>query len=167
MLSKQSIALIGMPGSGKTTIGKILAEKLGYDFIDIDALLIEQQGKQLSELISAVGEERFIELEAEVVMSLQPSKPSIISPGGSVVYAPNAMEHLAQVATIFYLQTPLNEIESRIGNSATRGIIGSDSKSFEELFSEREVLYKKYATHAVDNSGSDPQKAVAAILESI
>lgn len=151
-MSQKHIVLIGMPSSGKSSIGKILAEKLQFDFIDGDDLLVERFGKKLSEIITDVGEERFIELEGAEFEHLGLEKPTVLAPGGSLVYSKNAMEHLATIAEIIYLDTPLHEIEMRIPDLIARGIIGAKDKTLAQLYDERVVLYKKYATKTVDNA---------------
>ena len=163
-MTLKHIVLIGMPSSGKSSIGKILADKLRFNFIDGDDLLVERFGKKLSEIISEVGEERFIELEGAEFLHLGLEKPTVLAPGGSLVYSHEAMLHLTEIAEIIYLDTPLREIEMRIPDSVARGIIGAKDKTLAQLYDERVVLYKKYATKTVDNAKVRPTIVAERIL---
>lgn len=163
-MEQKHIVLIGMPSSGKSSIGKIVAEELQFDFIDGDDLLIERFGKKLSEIIDEVGEERFIELEGAEFEHLKLQRPTVLAPGGSLVYSHEAMTHLADIADIVYLDTPLHEIEMRIPDSVARGIVGAKDKTLAQLYDERVVLYKKYATKTVDNSKVGPRVVAERIL---
>lgn len=151
-MEQKHIVLIGMPGSGKTTIGKMIARKLRFDFIDGDDLLVKRFGKSLAELIEEVGEEKFLELENAEFVNLDLDKPTVLAPGGSIAYADEAMKRLSTIAEVIYLDTPLHEIEARIPDLVARGIIGAKNRKLEEIYNERVALYKKYATKTVDNS---------------
>ena len=102
---KDNIVLIGMPGVGKSTVGVILAKVLGYQFIDADLVIQEQEGRLLCEIIEQEGTQGFIEVENRVNASIQ-AKHAIIATGGSVVYGKEAMEHLGEIGTVIYLQVP-------------------------------------------------------------
>ena len=98
---KSNIVLIGMPASGKSTIGVLLAKRLGYSFVDADLVIQEQQGKLLKEIIAERGQEGFLLVEEEVNAALQVQR-SVISPGGSVIYGKRAMEHLKDIGTVHH-----------------------------------------------------------------
>ena len=100
---KNNIVLIGMPGVGKSTIGVILAKVLGYQFVDADLLIQQQEGKLLKDIIAEVGTEGFIQVENRVNASIQAER-TIIATGGSVVYGKEAMEHLKCIGTVVYLK---------------------------------------------------------------
>lgn len=163
-MTQKHIVLIGMPSSGKSSIGKILAEKLQFNFLDGDDLLVQRFGKKLSEIIDEVGEEEFIKREGQEFLQLQLEEPTVLAPGGSLVYSHSAMEYLATIADIIYLDTPLQEIEMRIPDSVARGIIGAKDKTLARLYDERVVLYKKYAMKTVDNSKVRPSVVAERIL---
>ena len=97
-----NIVLIGMPSCGKSTVGVILAKKLGYRFSDSDLLIQEREGMLLHEIISKCGNDGFLKIENEVNRSLTVDK-TIISTGGSVVYCEEAMEHLKSIGKVFYI----------------------------------------------------------------
>ena len=96
-----NVTLIGMPGSGKSTIGVILAKELGYQFVDADLLIQEQEKRLLKEIISEEGIEGFIAIENQVNASIEADR-TVIATGGSVVYGKEAMEHLGEIATVIY-----------------------------------------------------------------
>src|SRR3989344_8595530 len=108
------ITLIGMPGSGKSTVGKILAEKLSYQFIDLDKLILEKEGKSHDRILAEKGEQALKKTEERLTLELNIAK-TIFAPGGSIVYSYPAMEKLAKESQIFYLYLPLEEIKKRLG----------------------------------------------------
>lgn len=146
---KNNIVLIGMPGSGKSTIGVLLAKYIGYDFIDSDLLIQSREGKKLYEIIREKGLDEFDRIENEVNASIK-AKNTVIATGGSVVYGKEAMAHLKEIGTVVYLSVPLHELEKRINNMATRGISIKEGQTFEDLYNERVVLYEKYCDIKVD-----------------
>ena len=101
----KNVVLIGMPGSGKSTVGVVLAKVLGYRFIDSDLVIQEVEGKLLHEIISERGIEGFLEVENKINSELNPER-SVIATGGSVIYGKEAMEHLSEIGTVVYLKLP-------------------------------------------------------------
>lgn len=144
-----NITLIGMAGAGKSTIGKALAQRLDYTFIDIDCLIMDKAGMTLQELIDKQGDLTFIKFEEEAILKLENIEECIIAPGGSVVYSEKAMEHLQEVSKIIFLDAPFRSIVKRIRNTRNRGIVGLRDRSLKELFEERVILYKKYADFTI------------------
>ena len=112
---KDNIVLIGMPGSGKSTVGVILAKVLGYSFIDSDLLIQKAEKKLLKEIIAREGQEGFLKIENRVNASIETEK-SVIATGGSVVYCQEAMEHLKEIGTVIYLQLDYPILRRRLGN---------------------------------------------------
>ena len=112
---KDNIVLIGMPGVGKSTIGVILAKVLGYQFVDADLLIQQQEGKLLKDIIADVGTEGFIQVENRVNASIQAEK-TIIATGGSVVYGKEAMEHLKSIGTVIYLKVSFEILQKRLAD---------------------------------------------------
>lgn len=141
---KENIVLIGMPGCGKSTVGVVLAKKLGYSFVDSDLVIQEKYGKLLHELIEELGVDGFWQLENEVNASLE-RKRSVIATGGSAVYGEEAMEHLGEKGIRIYLQLPLEEIRNRLGDLEARGVTIRPGQNLEDLYRERQPLYEKYA----------------------
>jgi shikimate kinase len=144
-----NITLIGMAGAGKSTIGRALAKRLDYTFIDVDCLITEKTGMPLQALIDKHGDSALIRFEEEAILKLGQMEECIISPGGSVVYSEKAMEHLKKVSKIVFLDAPFRSIIKRIRNTRNRGIVGLRDRSLKELFEERVILYKKYADFTI------------------
>lgn len=142
-----SLILIGMPGVGKTTIGRVASKKSSYPFYDIDALISKDTHQSISNTIKSIGIEAFHKLEAKVLKSLDLDQRSIISTGGSIIYSPEAMDYAkSQNSIICYLNQNPSVIRSQISNFETRGIINKNNLTWIDLFKERDPLYRKYAT---------------------
>ena len=156
---KSNIVLIGMPASGKSTIGVLLAKRLGYSFVDADLVIQEQQGKLLKEIIAERGQEGFLLVEEEVNAALQVQR-SVISPGGSVIYGKRAMEHLKNIGTVVYLKLEYKDLEARLGDLKDRGVILKDGMTLLDLYNERVPYYERYADVTVDESGKSAGEVV-------
>ena len=160
------ITLIGMPGSGKSYVGKKLAEKLGYECIDLDVVMEKRYNLPLQQILDREGEEVFLKKQAEdAILQTTAIDNAVISPGGSIVYSKDAMLHLQHVSTIVYIEVPFSIIEQRI-IVESRGIVGLKNKTLYELFEERTLLYTKYASFKVDGS-KDGELVVEEILSSL
>lgn len=146
---KDNITLIGMPASGKSTIGVLLAKRLGFSFIDVDILIQEQEKKLLKEIIAERGLEGFLELEERVNAGIKATN-AVIAPGGSVVYGKEAMEHLKQISEVIYLKLSYEEVARRIGDVVDRGVALKPGYSLKDLYAERVPLYERYADITVD-----------------
>lgn len=140
-----NITLIGMAGAGKSTVGKKLAKKLKYKFIDVDKIIEKKNKAKLQKLIDKFGDKKFIKIEENAVLSLKKPKNSIISPGGSAIYSKKAMKFLKKNSKIIYLNASFESINKRLKNKSARGIVGLKNKSLKALYKERLPLYKKYA----------------------
>jgi shikimate kinase len=161
-----NITLIGMAGAGKTTIGRALAQRLNYNFIDVDCLITEETGMTLQDLIDKRGDMALIRFEEAAILKLEQVDECIISPGGSVVYSEKAMEHLKKVSKIVFLDAPFRSIVKRIRNTRNRGIVGLRDRSLKEIFEERVILYKKYADFSIKNrERENVQKVVEKIVK--
>ncbi len=159
---KTNIVLIGMPGVGKSTIGVILAKELGYQFIDADLLIQQQERKLLKEIIEQKGVDGFIAVENKVNASIQAEK-TVIATGGSVIYGKEAMEHLGEIAIVVYLKLSYDHLQMRLGNLRNRGVVLRDGQTLKDLYDERVVLYEKYADIVVD----EENKGIEDTLENI
>lgn len=161
-----NITLIGMAGAGKSTIGRVLAKQLGYTFIDVDLLIKENTGMPLQALIDKQGDLALIKFEEEAILRLNQVDNCVISPGGSVVYSENAMQHLKEISKIIFLNAPFRIIIRRLPNARKRGIVGLRDRSLKELFEERMILYQKYADYSIKLKGKESiQKIVENIIE--
>lgn len=160
--SKDNLVLIGMPGAGKSTVGVVLAKRMGYGFVDSDLLIQERYGKLLHELIEEKGVEGFWELENDVNASLK-IHGCVIATGGSAVYGAEAMEHLRKIGTVIYLRLSLEELTERLGDLNARGVTLRKGQSLADLYEERIPLYEKYAHRAVDCDGRQLRDIVCEI----
>jgi len=161
-----NIILIGMPGSGKSTAGIILAKIAAKSFVDTDLLIQIKQGRILQAIVDAEGPERFREIEADVIRGLN-CRGHVIATGGSVVYVDSAMQHLQDMGLIVYLEADLSTLERRIHNFRSRGIARRPDQSLEDLFAERAALYRKYADITVDSRNRDQESVAHDILGQI
>ncbi len=145
-----NITLIGMAAVGKTSVGKELAHRLGYKFVDVDVVIEEETGKKLQQIIDSVGEKGFLEIEENTVLNLGHPHNCVISPGGSIIYSAKAMAFLKEISIVVFLHTPFPGIRKRLLNEEVRGIVGLKRKTLKELFEERLDSYKKYADVTID-----------------
>lgn len=148
-MKKTCVILIGMPGAGKSTVGVVLAKRLGMRFVDSDLVIQEQYGKKLHELIEEHGVEGFWEIEEKVNYGFDFSD-CVISTGGSAVYGQKAMEHFCEIGTVVYLSLPYAEIANRLGDLNARGVTMRKGQTLEDLYQERIPLYEKYAQVTID-----------------
>ena len=144
-----NIILIGMPGAGKSTVGVVLAKKLGYAFVDSDLVIQEKTGKLLHEIISERGVEEFWDTEETVNASMTADR-TVIATGGSAVYGSRAMEHFKEIGTIVYLMLSYDAIADRLGDLNERGVTLRAGQELKELYAERVPLYEKYADLTID-----------------
>lgn len=160
-----NITLIGMPGSGKSTVGVLLAKSAGMGFIDTDLLIQSASGRLLYKMIEEEGIDAFLRTEERVIGGLVCDN-CVIATGGSAVYGEGAMEKLSRMGLIVYLKLPCEEVEKRLRNIRTRGVAMRAGETLRQLYEERVPLYEKYA-HVTVDAASDPEETVAAILKEV
>lgn len=161
-----NIVLIGMPGSGKSTVGVLLAKMLGMNFVDADLLIQKQEGMKLYEILEKKGNAYFAKVEDEVNASIQ-AEHTVIATGGSVVYGKAAMAHLKEIGTVVYLKVPLKELERRIRNFATRGIQMEEGQTLADLYAERIPLYEQYADLTISTGTGGLQRNAEKIIRAL
>lgn len=161
-----NIVLIGMPGAGKSTVGVILAKTLKKKFVDTDLLIQEKTGRHLQEILDADGPAVFRKIEEETVLS-HTFENTVIATGGSVVLGEKAMEHLKRGSVVVYLKVPFPEIERRIRNITTRGIVLEKGESLRTIYDQRVPMYERFADITVNCSGHDFERVVKTILERV
>ena len=138
------ITFVGMPGCGKSCMGRAIAGKLKMKLIDSDKLIERRYGKKLQELIDELGVQEFRRIEEETLMSIEGDN-LIISTGGSAIYSDAGMNHLKKIGKVFYLFCSYETVLDRIGDYSKRGIVLKDGQTIRDLYNERAPLYKKYA----------------------
>lgn len=162
----KNVVLIGMPGSGKSTVGVVLAKVLGYRFIDSDLVIQESEGKLLHEIISERGIEGFLAVENKINSELQVQR-SVIATGGSVIYGEEAMEHLRKIGTVVYLRIPYRNLQRRLGDLKNRGVVLKEGQTLKDLYNERTPLYEKYAHLTVDEGTMGIRETVDRVIQAL
>lgn len=160
---QDNIILIGMPGSGKSTLGVELAKSLGLNFIDSDLLIQSQQKQLLQVILEEQGYKALRKIEETALLDLQLNN-DLVSTGGSAIYSDMAMQHLGKQGKIIYLEVSFEEIKKRINNEGTRGIARPAGQSLADVYAERTPLYEKYADITVDNNKFLDMKALEELL---
>ncbi len=141
----KNIILIGMPGTGKSTVGKALAKRLDYTFVDADDVIVETTGKTLPEILRTEGLDAFLKIETRVGETMD-YENTVIATGGSMVLSDTAMAHLKENGIAVWLETPLSQITKRMPEDLTdRGIAAPQGMTIREIYEQREPLYAKYA----------------------
>ena len=141
----KNIVLIGMPGTGKSVVGRALAERLNFTFVDVDDLIVEAAGKSLPEILRTEGLEAFLALEGQVGETLDRER-HVIATGGSMVLSEKAMEHLKEDSITVWLETPLSQISERMPEDLwDRGIAAAPELDIREIYAQRKPYYAKYA----------------------
>lgn len=155
--NKSNIVLIGMAGCGKSTVGKMLARKLNMPFIDTDELIVQTQKRPLQEIIDNEGSMGFKRIEEEVLLAVN-VRGHVIATGGSSIYSREGIAHLASNGIIIFLQTNLDILKKRVGDTSGRGLVKQPGQSFEELYDERRRLYERNAELAIACSNLNAEK---------
>jgi len=159
MESIKNIVLIGMPAVGKTTVGNLLAQKIGFDFLDSDDLIQSKEQETLAQLISGKGLDTFLKIEERHIVSLMCSN-HVIATGGSVVYSHKAMEHLSKISNIIYLSIHLDILLTRLSDMTSRGVAMRPGQRIEDLYKERTPLYDNYCDIKIDCQSMTAEQVV-------
>jgi shikimate kinase len=159
---KSNIVLIGMPASGKSTLGVQLAKWLSMGFIDTDLLVQARAGVSMQTFQDASGMQAYQTLECDTVKSVV-CENCVIATGGSAVYCEGAMSHLKGMAKIIFLDVPIDEIKRRIGDISERGVVIQPGMSLEDLHHERRPLYLRNADFVLDCRGKSSEQLLTEI----
>lgn len=163
---QRNIILIGMSGAGKSTLGVLLAKALGMDFVDTDIMIQQQEKRLLQEIIDADGIEAFMKIEEDVIVGME-IRHSVVATGGSVVYSQRAMDALKRGGTVIYLSVPYEEVQKRVTNITTRGIVLKAGNSLQDAYEERRPLYERYSDIIVDCANLDIEQCVREMVEKL
>jgi shikimate kinase len=153
----ENIVLIGMFGSGKSTIGKILAQKLRYHFVDVDELIERKYRKPLQRVLDELGMKNFMKMEDQTLQLLR-QWHSVTSPGGSAVYYPKGMAQLGRLGPRIYLKVSLAALKKRLPDWSQRGVVCRGGTTLPALYRERTPLFKKYADYTIETQGKSAEK---------
>ena len=163
-MDEWNIVLTGMPGVGKSTVGVLLAKATRREFLDTDVRIQAADGRTLQEIIDTEGLKEFCRIEEHAILSLN-CRACVIATGGSVVYSPAAMEHLRKSGTIVHLDLELDQLEQRISNLPTRGVVIEPGRTFRNLYEQRQPLYRRWADVTIDCGRKNHEQVVAEILQ--
>tara|TARA_B100001564_G_C20463447_1_gene589138 strand:+ start:21 stop:524 length:504 start_codon:yes stop_codon:yes gene_type:complete len=162
---KKSISLVGMAGAGKSSIGKQLADHLGYSFIDSDLLIENEYQESLQQVLDRSGKENFLKIEENALMSIEFNN-TILATGGSAIFSELAMDYIRSRSSIIFIEAPYKKIVERVSNFSERGFLKSSDQTIQEAFVERQFLYKHFADFEVVNDASQ-EKCLNQILDLI
>lgn len=160
----KNIVLIGMPAVGKSTVGVVVAKRLGYEFVDTDLLIQKQEKRLLKEIIAQEGNDGFLAIENQVNRDLDVEN-AVIAPGGSVVYCEEAMEHYKKTGTVVYLKVSYETIDRRIQNAKSRGVVLKEGQNLKDLYEERVCLFEKYADYTICEDGLTIEETIGNVLK--
>jgi shikimate kinase len=161
-----NIVLIGMPGSGKSTVGVILAKLTRRNFVDTDVLIQTSQSRSLQDIVDSEGYLVLREIEEKVILT-HDCRNCVIATGGSAVYSRAAMEHLKKDGVVVFLKADLQTLEARVQDYSTRGLAKRPDQSLADLFAERSALYTRYADMFVECRGLTHEEVCARIIKEL
>ena len=164
----RNIVLIGMPGSGKTTVAKVLEQRMRRTCLELDQLLVERTGISIPEIVDTRGWDRFRDMESSIALEVSRKEARIISTGGGVVLRSENMMALRQYGFVVYLKCTIPVLVQRIGVDLNRPLITPQvtlEQDLTERLRQRERLYTRYNRFVVDGDNQDVDAKVAQILE--
>lgn len=161
-----NVILIGMPGSGKSTVGVILAKLTSCDFVDTDVLIQTSQNRSLQDIVDREGHMALRKVEEEVLLALH-CRNHVVATGGSAAYSHAAMTHLRSDGVVVFLDVDLATLQSRVHDFDTRGLAKRPDQSFADLFDERFTLYMKYADVRVRCADLTHEEVCATIINEL
>lgn len=166
LTDENCLTIIGMAGAGKTTVGHLLAERLGWAHVDTDHLIEAIYGVRLQTIADAMSKEAFLAIESAVIKGIRMQRV-VLSTGGSVVYSPQTMEYLVSLGPVVHFDVPLHIILERIARKPDRGLAIAPGQTVEDLFREREILYRQWATHSISLGELDIPQCADAVFSAL
>jgi shikimate kinase len=163
---KSNIVLIGMPGSGKSSVGVILAKMTSSNFIDTDILIQSREGRSLQDIVDTDGPMTLRRVEEEAILSVH-CRNHVIATGGSAAYSHTAMSHLKNNGAVVFLYATIDILKSRIRDYATRGLARRPDQGFADLFNERLALYQQYADITIQSDNLTQEDVCVEILKKL
>ena len=161
-MENNNITLIGMPASGKSTVGVILAKILGMNFIDTDLVIQQRENALLSDIIKDRGVDGFLEAEEAAILSVDQTN-TVIATGGSAVYSEAGMKHLKSLGKVIYLKVEKEDLFGRLHHIRQRGVVLQPGETLDEMYDNRSTLYKKYADYIIDETDASVEDTVEMI----
>ena len=166
MNTSENLILIGMPGSGKSTVGVLLAKQTARAFVDTDLLIQTAVGRPLQDIVDSDGYVELRRLEEEVLLGIDCCK-HVIATGGSAVYSDQAMMHLKTGGRVVFLDVDLETLQERVGDFSQRGLAKRPDQTFAELFAERGALYRRYADITVQGGGLNQDEVCERVVQAL
>ena len=160
----ENIVLVGMPSSGKSTVGVVLAKAMNKGFVDTDILIQQREGRTLQDIINENGNDYFHQVEEQVLLDFDESD-FVVATGGSAIYFDRAMEQFKQNGTVVYLQVSLDTVLERLHNITTRGVTLAKGQTLADLYNQRIPLYEKHADVTIKADGMSVEEVVERIIE--
>jgi len=138
-----------MPASGKTTVGKALATKLDFTFMDLDSMVEEKEGISLIDVMNTKGADYFRNMEYSFINDISPDTKVVISPAGSIIFQLDAMKWIKENSTVVFLDTPFEMIEKLLSQNP-KAVAGLTERGLKSIWDERIPIYKRYADHTLE-----------------
>ncbi|HWC72435.1 MAG TPA: shikimate kinase [Gemmatimonadales bacterium] len=162
---KKHLVLIGLPGAGKSTVGRLVAERLKAGFVDIDSILIRKEGKPITMIFAEKGEPAFRDMERKEVAGALEHEPAVIVPGGGWAAQPGALDDARARGYVIYLKARVEIAAGRAAPSGTRPVLMGDDpvEQMRELFKTREPFYAK-ADATVQTEAKTPEQLAAEVV---
>lgn len=156
------VCLMGMAGAGKTTLGRMLAQRLDWAFLDTDHLIESYYGLPLQQVLDSHGLDEFLRIE-DYLVSILAVQRTVISTGGSVIYGSRAVDRLKLLGRIVHLDITLDTFKQRVGQAKNRGLAIAEGKGMDDLFWERQPLYEAVADFTISTEENPPDKCLELI----
>ncbi len=151
----KNIVLCGFMGSGKSVTGKLIAEKLGFTFVDMDSFLEKQSGMSVNNIFKTLGEQTFRSMETDAAKNLGQKDSLVIATGGGAVLNPKNVDYLKANGIVFLLDVTADTVKNRLKNDTSRPLLANDKENaIENLLSERKMAYLNAADYIIDSNGS-------------